>query len=820
MNFKHLHNLQESIDGMKKIFAISWSPNLLRLAVAHVDEKRSVRITLYEEDGKKKEMFQTKPANKNSKSYVVKEICFSPDSTKLAVSQSDCIIFIYNLGSNWGDKKVICNKFEQNFPVTAMIWPNKKSQEIFFGIADGKIKKGILRNNSAQILYTTGSFVVNMSYNENNNYIISSHMDNSIFLYNLENDSSIKICTTNSISYCLSFLLNNQFITSTLDKKINFHSEKGNIIQTFDYSKDNKVKDFTISKVNSNFDLVAVGNYNRVYIFSYNSKQASWVESSILEIDNYYSFTALCWKQDFGVLVTGSLCGSLDMFESCLKKTIIDKFEITYISLSQIMVKDTKKGKRMTIKSNLSPEILKVNIQDENYIIINTEHSLIVGDLSLQKFSEVPFNSTGTEKFDFNNYNSCLVYSTGEIAVIEYGNNEIIGYFKTDYTHQNLISAKISSKKNQNIKLIAYLIDPLTIYIQDLNTQNIILNFSNDSNIEYLEFNKSGNKLVFRDSNKNLNMLSLPEGKKVTLVPLCTFVQWVPNSDVLVAQNSKSLYVWYNIDNYTSPELINIKGNVELIERRKGKIEVFINEGPTDGKDNITSIFLNENLVNLTHALDERDLTKAVSILDNLPQSKENILYWKKLSEISLEERNLGIALRCFASLGDYSKISYIKKLLKLKEKEPNNPLVEVKLLVLEKNFKEAEELMLKNNMIKEAIEIYKELHKYEEALRIAENHHITEYNSMKQEYFDWLIRSEMFDKAAELKIKEGFYTEAIKYYIQGDMQVKAANFIIKHKVVLDSKTIDYLVNAVMQVGLVDTAERLKKYGMEINQGS
>ena len=128
MNFKHLHNLQESIDGMKKIFAISWSPNLLRLAVAHVDEKRSVRITLYEEDGKKKEMFQTKPANKNSKSYVVKEICFSPDSTKLAVSQSDCIIFIYNLGSNWGDKKVICNKFEQNFPVTAMIWPNKKSQ--------------------------------------------------------------------------------------------------------------------------------------------------------------------------------------------------------------------------------------------------------------------------------------------------------------------------------------------------------------------------------------------------------------------------------------------------------------------------------------------------------------------------------------------------------------------------------------------------------------------------------------------------------------------------------------------------------------------
>ena len=112
MNFKHAKNLQESIDGMKKIFGISWSPNLQRIAVAHVDERRMVRISLYDETGKKREMFSTKAANKNSKSYIVKEIAFSPDSTKLAVCQTDCIIFVYNLGRNWGDKKVICNKFE------------------------------------------------------------------------------------------------------------------------------------------------------------------------------------------------------------------------------------------------------------------------------------------------------------------------------------------------------------------------------------------------------------------------------------------------------------------------------------------------------------------------------------------------------------------------------------------------------------------------------------------------------------------------------------------------------------------------------------
>lgn len=64
MNLKHLVNLQESIDGMKKIFSISWSPNLMRLAVAHVDDKRSIRVTLFDENCNKKESFSTKSASK------------------------------------------------------------------------------------------------------------------------------------------------------------------------------------------------------------------------------------------------------------------------------------------------------------------------------------------------------------------------------------------------------------------------------------------------------------------------------------------------------------------------------------------------------------------------------------------------------------------------------------------------------------------------------------------------------------------------------------------------------------------------------------
>ena len=836
MNFKHLRNMQSSIDGMKKIFAISWSPNLLRLAVAHVDETRNVRISLYDENGTKKEMFQTKPASKSSHSYIVKEIAFSPDSTKLAVCQSDCIIFVYNFGHNWGDKKIICNKFEQNSSVTAMVWPSKKSHELFFGIADGKVKMGMLRSNSAQVLYTTGSYVLSMSYNANNTTLISSHMDLSIFIHSLESKTTTKIASMPSISYSISYLLNDMFMIATLDKKVYIYSPTGEIAQMFDYSKKENLKDFTVMKANSSYDLVAIGNYNKLFIFGYNIKSCKWEEACILNVTNYYSFTALCWKQDFGILVTGSLCGSLDMFESCLKKTLIgEKFEITYISLTQIIVKDIEKGKRLTIKTTLSNEIQKVNIQNNNFIVVNTETSLIVGDITSQKWSEVPWNTNGNEKYDFNNYNTCLVYVNGEIAVIEFGNNEIVGYFRTDFPHPNLISANISSvSKNKTDKLIAFLVDPFTIYVQDLITLTIICNHVNDSQIEYLDFNKNGSKLIYRDSNKNLNLLFVKDNIKATLLPLCGFTQWVPNTDVLVAQAGRNLVVWYNIDNFQNPKTIAIKGNVEEVKKSKGKYEVYINESSdsnfntslsnfgtsnnNNNTDTIKKIFLDENLINLSNAIDDRELSKAVLILESLPLSQDLSIYWKSLGKVSIEERNLAIAMRCFASLGKYSKISYIKKILKEQEKNANNPLVEAKILVLEKEFKEAEELMIKNNMIKEAIDVFKEMHKYEDSLRLAEKFHIEEYETMKKEYLEWLVESEMFDKAAEVKIKDGCLIEAIKYYIQGDMQVKAANLIIRNKIDVDKNTLDYLITTIKEVGLNDKSEELRKYAESIGK--
>lgn len=53
-------------------------------------------VHLYDgEKGEKKDKFRTKPNDPSFTNYVVRAMAFSPDGTKLAVCQSDEMVFLY-----------------------------------------------------------------------------------------------------------------------------------------------------------------------------------------------------------------------------------------------------------------------------------------------------------------------------------------------------------------------------------------------------------------------------------------------------------------------------------------------------------------------------------------------------------------------------------------------------------------------------------------------------------------------------------------------------------------------------------------------------
>lgn len=98
----------------------------------------------------------------------------------------------------WGDKKSICNKFQQTSQVVSIVWPNQHQNELVFGLMDGKVKAGQLRTNRAIVVYSHGggtgggtttatggggsaAAVVSLACSPDGSTCIAAHLDGSIY---------------------------------------------------------------------------------------------------------------------------------------------------------------------------------------------------------------------------------------------------------------------------------------------------------------------------------------------------------------------------------------------------------------------------------------------------------------------------------------------------------------------------------------------------------------------------------------------------------------------------------------------------------------
>mmetsp|Transcript_34709 Transcript_34709/g.25080 ORF Transcript_34709/g.25080 Transcript_34709/m.25080 type:complete len:202 (+) Transcript_34709:486-1091(+) len=199
------------------------------------------------------------------------------------------------------------------------------------------------------------SFVVALSASPDGGQIVAGYLDGALIIYDLDKKSKSKI-QHSTIPYALAW--GTHILAAGNDGKIAFYEPSGDRFQTFDYSKDEKVKEFTCAAFNATGETVVLGNFDRFYLYNYNSKRPQWDEVCCKKIDNYYSVTSVAWKHDGSKIGIGSLCGSVDVFDVCLKKSRYKgKFEFTYVSLSQVIVKKIENNQKIVLKSNQGYEI-------------------------------------------------------------------------------------------------------------------------------------------------------------------------------------------------------------------------------------------------------------------------------------------------------------------------------------------------------------------------------------------------------------------------------------------------------------------------------
>ncbi|KAF8563376.1 Intraflagellar transport protein [Paragonimus westermani] len=782
MRLKYLKTIVTPQAAEARIQCIAWSPNNKKLAVCTHDSV----IALYDECGERRERFAAKSVDTKSggkRNFVVKSMVFSHDSIKLAIAQSDNMVFVYRLGEDWDEKKVICNKFPQQSAAIHVLWP--PGQPIICGLADGKVRAANTQTNKSSTIYSADSYVVSMACNTSGKGFISGHADGKIVRYFFDDegsgDTQGKLVTHPTAPYALAWA-GSTILAAGCDRRIYVYSREGRVVQQFDYSKDDTEKEFTVAVSSPSGQSVAFGSFDRIRIFAWSPRKSSWEECKPKVIKHLYTITAMCWKKDGSKLTVGTLCGGVEQFDCCMKKRIYkNTFELNYVGPSQVIVRNLKTNDKIVVQSCFGYEIDDVRVMgNDRYLVAHSSDTLVLGDLKGNRLSEVHWNNKGQKaKFYFGHSNLCIIFGVGELVLIEYGVNEILGSVRTEFTNPYLISVRVNERhvgNGQACKKIAYMLDLKTIVVMDLVTGDITCQVQHDTKVDWIELNETGHKLLFRDKNLQLLLYDTDSMQKTTLLNLCSYVQWVPQSDVIVAQSRDTLCIWYNIEATDRVTSISLKGGDILnIVRQNGKTEVLVSEGMTT-----VSYALDDGLIEFGTAMEDNDFERAVAFLESLEVSPETKSMWMKLAKASLKAGKLLIAERCYAALHSVSKVRYLRNTREMKSVEDAPDYqIDARIAILEKDFKLAEHIYLSQNAIEEVTSMYKNLNKWENAIELAEAKAWTGLTKLKAEHQAWLAETGQDEKAAELREKEGDLTSAVTLYLRARVPGRAARLAL-----------------------------------------
>eukprot|EP00697_Spironema_sp_BW2_P009375 gnl/Spiro4/24229_TR12030_c0_g1_i1.p1 gnl/Spiro4/24229_TR12030_c0_g1~~gnl/Spiro4/24229_TR12030_c0_g1_i1.p1 ORF type:complete len:1700 (+),score=346.14 gnl/Spiro4/24229_TR12030_c0_g1_i1:76-5175(+) len=743
-----------------RVSSLVWSPNCQRLAVGHACDRE---VILYNTEGQRKDKI---PVPQGQTGYP-RAMAFSPDSLQLAVA-SESVVTVYELGSEWGDPKRISRRFPGQASVTCVVWPLSRPNEIVYGTIEGKIRMGVMRANQTTPLYTVESAAVSLCVQTPSGPgVLSGHADGSLYMFNFDRARAGETlvakhtCAPQALAWGLSI------VAAGCDRRINFYDVEGDSLAMFSYDKDPSEKDFTIATFNPSGDSCVVASYNHFRVFGTKGPRR-WEQTSLVSVTNYYTITALSWKADGSGLALGTTTGVVDIYEASMKRSAYkNKYEIVQVSNSAVLIKRLSTGKQILVKSQYGRDIVKTSMHKDRYYLATTADTLLVADCLEGILTEVRWSGSGSEKFVFDNPAVVMIVNAGELAFIEHGVNQLLGPCRTQHTTRtDLISVQISPGR----KFLAHLVDAQTVRVVNLENNLAAATVTFDTAIDWLELNRRATKLVFRDKRHSLHLLDLATQTRTTLLSFCNYVQWVPQSDVCVAQSREQLFVWYSIDEPDRPTILPIKGEAVEIERGGGKTSVLVDEG---GRDR-SSLQLDDSLIEFGTAMDDGDLPRAMHLLDRLENSTSANSMWRRLGAVALEQGNLPIMERCFAAIGDIARARYVRRL----QAKADDPTVAARVIMLAKRFGEAEMMLRDMGRRDEAMDMYSVLHKWDDSLRVARETRHPQLQEKLESYFNWLLETKQHEKAAEIKERDGDYVKAIKLYLLAGMPSKAANLV------------------------------------------
>lgn len=782
MKLQHVKNFLPALlptDGeFKQINAIAWSSNGLKIAVAY---SQSRQIDIFDEDGKQRDSFKTRPAKGSSQDvFEIVGLSWSPECDKLAVAQNDGQVYVYRIGVGWEkERKKLVNIFphegQHSSAITTLVWPLKRPSELIFGCADGSIYAGVSRKagkryNRSQQLFGSDAYVVSMCTDPGGEYFATSHTDRSVYIFQLgdfNSDSQRTVQRVTELPFVASALAwGHHVICAGNTREIHFLERNGEAAQIWRDEEDPISLNFTCAQCNPTGQGVVIGGMHGFLVFSFHLQKQQWDLTTRIHIPHLLNVTCLRWKLDGSRLISGSSLGALDMFDIVMRRFKYgNNFEITYTSLSTIVVRQIDCDRRLTLSSNQGYEITSAKVIKERVATAQTASSLLVGDFESGKTCEIFWQCTGDEKFILDD-DVLLLSDSGELSVIEFGENAIAGSVRTEFVSNFTVSYRSNGSE---MKRLAYLLDRNTVRIVNLVSNGEVVKMTHDNKITWLELSEDGGCLLFSDNRNGLYLIN--GSQSFEIMSGMKYAQWVPNSTVIVAQSLQNLVVWYNAKEHTNSTTIPIRGEVVGIRRTSEETAVIVDEGVKR-----VEYHLEERLIRFGSALHDQRLADAVVALEPLGLTEDTQSMWKQLSGAALKQNQFSVAQQCFSMLRELPMVDMLQRINDAPKGTPDRQAL---VAILNRQLKRAEKIYLSHNMLHKAIWMYIEHNLWESALSLAEYRNFSRLEDLRKLYFSHLIETKQFGVAGEVKEAGGEHSQAISLYLQAGVPFKAAQVLL-----------------------------------------
>ncbi|XP_073947252.1 intraflagellar transport protein Oseg2 isoform X2 [Choristoneura fumiferana] len=771
MRLKYSKTLMEAQETESPIADITWSPNNVKLAVATCERV----VLLFDRDGVRRDKFSTKPADSaaGKKSYVITGLSFSENSELLGVAQSDNMVFVYRVGADWSGKKVICNKF----PLTGAPMRLLAADAGFCtGTSDGKIRSLDCKSNKSTSLWTGSSCCVSLA--RGGSTLASGHVDGTLFVNG-------RLLLRYALPPTALILLAPHLIVGSCDGRVSvYEAQRGSLLRSVEPPLPPARRDLTAAAASPSGQTIALGAFDGFLVGDI--KDSGGLELTMLSIPNLYATRALAWSGDGTKLAVASQTGAVILLEAVLRRWVWrDAVEVQHVSPKQlVMTRLANDAPPLTVTTKIAPDIFNVRfIGNDWYAVCRTSSTFILCDIARGLTSEIPWSGSG-ERIYAAVGGACLIHRAGELSVVEYGLDKVLHTVRTERVNPHVLSVRINegSKldgEEQDRKHLAYLLDRQTIAVVDLTTGAQLGQWWHEARVDWLELNESGQLLLLRDTRRRLILLRLQSGEKEIIASGVGFVQWIEDSDAVVAQTPTHLLIWYSAWDAGSVEMAECGGGVavEVNSRR-----VLLDGG------HLPFLHLDEHRLAFNNALRSGDLTGCASYLDGV-ENADLAPLWRQLAERAFADDDIQLAAKCYREVGDEARAFYLDETLALASREGDgdasaglhSAVVRARLAIFSGDLSKAEDFYVKKaNRPEMAISMYKQFNRWTEAISLTEKTDRLAVSALKVQYMDYLTSTGRLGEAGAELASSGDLRGAVRLWLRGGRARRAAALILQ----------------------------------------